>query len=302
MEKAWLEQLKEGKCLDERSLKDLCNKVKEILVEESNLQPVSAPVIVCGDIHGQFYDLLELFNIGGEIPNNRYLFMGDYVDRGFNSVETISLLLTLKLLYPGHITLLRGNHETRYISMQYGLYSEISKKYGNVNAWKYICEVFDFLPMAALIEGKIFCVHGGLSPFIPCIDQIRKYDRFKELETDSPLGDLCWSDPDEEIEHWEKSQRGAGWIFGARVVKEFNHINNLELVCRSHQLVMEGFKYYFDESMLNVWSAPNYSYRMRNVASILKISETLSRTIELFRDDPRSKKSIPPKEIVPYFL
>ena len=91
----------------------LCEKLKEILIEESNVQPVQAPVTICGDIHGQFHDLLELFKKGGEIPNTRYIFMGDFVDRGFNSVETFQLLMCLKLKYPGHITLLRGNHESR---------------------------------------------------------------------------------------------------------------------------------------------------------------------------------------------
>lgn len=109
----WLATVKAGKLLSERELRILCEKVKEILVEESNLQPVQAPVTVCGDIHGQFYDLLELFSKGGEVPDTRYIFMGDFVDRGFNSVETFQLFLCLKLKYPGHITLLRGNHETR---------------------------------------------------------------------------------------------------------------------------------------------------------------------------------------------
>ena len=135
--------------------------MKEILMEESNVQPVSAPVIVCGDIHGQFYDLLKLFQTGGEIPNSRYVFMGDYVDRGYNSVETIELLFCLKLKYPGHITLLRGNHESRQICYSYGFYEEITRKYGNSNPWKYFNDLFDYLPIGAIIEGKIFCILFG---------------------------------------------------------------------------------------------------------------------------------------------
>ena len=120
----WIETIYNEQCLSEHDLKVLCDKVKEILMEESNVQPVSAPVIVCGDIHGQFYDLLKLFQTGGEIPNSRYVFMGDYVDRGYNSVETIELLFCLKLKYPGHITLLRGNHERRQICYPHGFYEE----------------------------------------------------------------------------------------------------------------------------------------------------------------------------------
>ena len=114
------------------------------------MQPVSAPVIVCGDIHGQFFDLLELFKTGGEIPESRYVFLGDYVDRGYSSVETFEYLMALKIKFPGHITILRGNHESRQISANYGLYEEITKKYGNANPWKYFTEVFDFLPISAV--------------------------------------------------------------------------------------------------------------------------------------------------------
>ena len=126
---SWLETVKGQGVLPERDLRLLCEKVKELLVEESNVQPVSAPVTICGDIHGQFHDLLELFNKGGEIPNTRYIFMGDFVDRGFNSVETFQLLMCLKLRYPGHITLLRGNHESQAITRIYGFFDEIKRRY-----------------------------------------------------------------------------------------------------------------------------------------------------------------------------
>ena len=174
---AWLSDLYQGKCISERDLRSLCNKIKEILIEESNVQPVSAPVTICGDIHGQFHDLLELFDRGGRIPQTRYIFMGDFVDRGYNSVETFQLLMCLKVKYPGHITLLRGNHESRQISTIYGFYDENMRKYGNANPWKYCMEVFDHLGLGAVIEGKIFCIHGGLSPDIKTFDQIRLLDR-----------------------------------------------------------------------------------------------------------------------------
>lgn len=166
-----------GEILTEQDFRQCCEVVKEILMEESNCQPVRAPVIVCGDIHGQFHDLLDLFERGGKIPEARYIFMGDYVDRGFNSVETIQLLICLKIKYPGHITLLRGNHETRATSALYGFYEESSRKYGNPNPWKACMEVFDYFPISAVVENKVFCVHGGLSPEISTFDQIRYIDR-----------------------------------------------------------------------------------------------------------------------------
>lgn len=176
-------------------------------------------MIICGDIHGQFYDLKELFRTGGEIPDSRYVFLGDYVDRGYSSVETFEYLLVLKVLHPGHITILRGNHESRQISANYGFYEEITKKYGNANAWKYFTEVFDYLPISAIIEGKIFCIHGGLSPSISAIDQIRLLNRRVEIPQEGAFSDLMWSDP-EDIETWIVSNRGAGWLFGWRVVNE----------------------------------------------------------------------------------
>jgi len=146
----WLAQIKECRYLPESDIKALCEKVKELLVEESNIQPVHTPVTVCGDIHGQFFDLKELFRVGGEIPNTNYIFMGDFVDRGYYSLETFTLLLCLKARYPDKITLLRGNHESRQITQVYGFFDECQNKYGNANVWKYCCSVFDYLTVAAV--------------------------------------------------------------------------------------------------------------------------------------------------------
>jgi len=298
----WLEQLKQAKCISENDLKILCEKAKEIFVEESNIQLVSAPVIVVGDIHGQIFDLLELFRTGGEIPTSRYVFMGDYVDRGYNSVETLELLLCLKVKYPSYITLLRGNHESRQICFTYGFYEEINRKYGNTNPWTYFTDLFDYLPIAALIEGKIFCIHGGLSPSVSTVDQIRLINRKMEIPHEGAFCDLMWSDPD-DIETWIMSCRGAGWIFGSKVTDEFCHINNLELVCRAHQLVNEGFKYWFkNQNLVTVWSAPNYCYRCGNKASILKLGYNLERTFDIFNTVQESLSSTPPRNLVPYFL
>ena len=297
----WLDLLMKDQCLPERDVRSLCEKVKEIFLEESNVQPISAPVTICGDIHGQFYDLCELFRNGGDIPNAKYVFLGDYVDRGYNSVETLEYLLCLKLKYPSHITLLRGNHESRQISKTYGFYDEIQKKYGNTNCWNYFMEIFDFMSIAAIIEGKIFCVHGGLSPLISTVDQIRLINRKIEIPHEGPFCDLMWSDP-EDIETWIMSSRGAGWLFGKKVVEEFNRINDLDLVCRAHQLVDEGYKYWFDEKLVTVWSAPNYCYRCRNKASILQLDNNLNKNFKLFDAVPKSSQSVNPTLLVPYFL
>uniref|UniRef100_M4DCN0 Serine/threonine-protein phosphatase n=1 Tax=Brassica campestris TaxID=3711 RepID=M4DCN0_BRACM len=272
----WISKVKDGQHLSEDELHLLCEYVKEILIEESNVQPVNSPVTVCGDIHGQFHDLMKLFQTGGHVPETNYIFMGDFVDRGYNSLEVFTILLLLKSRYPAHITLLRGNHESRQLTQVYGFYDECQRKYGNANAWRYCTDVFDYLTLSAIIDGTVLCVHGGLSPDVRTIDQIRLIDRNCEIPHEGPFCDLMWSDP-EDIETWAVSPRGAGWLFGSRVTTEFNHINNLELVCRAHQLVQEGLKYMFqDKGLVTVWSAPNYCYRCGNVASMLSFNDNMA--------------------------
>eukprot|EP00009_Paramoeba_aestuarina_P007426 CAMPEP_0201523388 /NCGR_PEP_ID=MMETSP0161_2-20130828/19654_1 /ASSEMBLY_ACC=CAM_ASM_000251 /TAXON_ID=180227 /ORGANISM="Neoparamoeba aestuarina, Strain SoJaBio B1-5/56/2" /LENGTH=220 /DNA_ID=CAMNT_0047922491 /DNA_START=46 /DNA_END=705 /DNA_ORIENTATION=+ len=206
----WLATLNNCECLSEPDMKALCDYVVELLCEESNVQPVRTPVKICGDIHGQFFDLQELFRAGGEIPTSSYVFMGDYVDRGYHSLETFSYLMALKARYPEKITLLRGNHESRQITTVYGFYDETQQKYGSANVWKHCCRVFDHLSLAAIIDGTILCVHGGLSPDVKTIDQIRVISRAMEIPQNGPLCDLMWSDP-EDIENWQVNARGAGW-------------------------------------------------------------------------------------------
>jgi len=297
----WVKHVKQCKYLPEQDLKKLCEIVKEYLLEESNVQPVAAPVTICGDIHGQFYDLLELFRTGGEAPDTNYIFMGDFVDRGYYSLETFTLLMTLKARWPDKVTLLRGNHESRQITQVYGFYDECQQKYGNANAWKYCTQVFDLLTIAALIDGKILCVHGGLSPDIRTLDQIRTINRNQEIPHEGDFCDLMWSDP-EDIETWQVSPRGAGWLFGSRVTNEFISINNLELIARAHQLVQEGYKYHFNKQLVTVWSAPNYCYRCGNVASIMAFDKDLNADFKIFHAVPDDQRVIPTRQPIQYFL
>jgi diadenosine tetraphosphatase ApaH/serine/threonine PP2A family protein phosphatase len=358
--------------IPESQVRELCYKAREILIEEGNVVSVDAPVTICGDIHGQFHDLMELFRVGGDVPDTNYLFMGDFVDRGFYSLESFLLLLCLKVRYPDRITLIRGNHESRQITTVYGFYDECIRKYGSANVWRYCCEVFDYLALGALVlgasseleptgstmndttqstmpiddaqletevlnsrgevtmstyrrrqrsssdastdsrnlspprdisaapgqaparsgapgtgasgnaagshtsrTGAVLCVHGGLSPLIDTVDKIRLIDRKQEVPHEGAMCDLLWSDPD-EIEGWGLSPRGAGFLFGGDIVKQFNYKNDLSLVARAHQLVMEGYKEMFDGGIVTVWSAPNYCYRCGNVAAILELGEDTS--------------------------
>ncbi|KAF2208937.1 hypothetical protein CERZMDRAFT_48194 [Cercospora zeae-maydis SCOH1-5] len=383
----WLEQAKLCRYLPEADMKRLCEIVKECLMEESNIQPVEAPVTVCGDIHGQFYDLLELFNVAGGMPGEKgkrssmssgttaisaadiepptqitdpkvkrkmkrrfqrdsaytsaasedgsqagedgeeergrvrsrsmgespgpsrsksttkkadhangmqnFIFLGDFVDRGYFSLETFTLLMCLKAKYPDKVTLVRGNHESRQITQVYGFYEECQQKYGNASVWKSCCQVFDFLALAAIIDGKVLCVHGGLSPEIRTLDQIRVVARAQEIPHEGAFCDLVWSDP-EEVDTWAVSPRGAGWLFGDKVSSEFNHVNGLSLIARAHQLVNEGYKYHFaSQDVVTVWSAPNYCYRCGNVASIMTLGEDLEPDFKIFSAVPDHRRAVP---------
>ncbi|KAG1569207.1 hypothetical protein G6F50_006590 [Rhizopus delemar] len=298
---AWIAQLQDCKQLSENDIKKLCDKAREILMQESNVQPVKCPVTVCGDIHGQFHDLQELFRIGGNSPDTNYLFMGDYVDRGYYSVETVTLLVCLKVRYKDRVTILRGNHESRQITQVYGFYDECLRKYGNASVWKMFTDLFDFLPLTAIIEDQIFCLHGGLSPSIDTLDQIRSLDRIQEVPHEGPMCDLLWSDPDDRC-GWGISPRGAGYTFGQDISETFNHNNGLTLVARAHQLVMEGYNWGHDQNVVTIFSAPNYCYRCGNQAAIMEIDEHMKYTFLQFDPAPRKGEPHVTRRTPDYFL
>jgi len=171
-----------------------------------------------------------------------------------------------------------------------------------VNVWRYCTEIFDYLSLSALVEDRILAVHGGLSPSISTLDQIRVIDRKQEVPHDGAMCDLLWSDP-EEIDGWGLSPRGAGYLFGGDVVQQFNQTNKIDFITRAHQLVMEGFKPMFKETLFTVWSAPNYCYRCGNVAAILELDEHLERTFKRFDAAPQEVRGAPAKKPAPeYFL
>lgn len=290
----------------ETQVKSICAKVREILIEEANVQVIDTPVTICGDIHGQFHDLMELFRVGGSPPNTNYLFLGDYVDRGYNSVETFILLMLLKCRYPDRITLIRGNHESRQITQVYGFYDECVRKYGSGQVWKHCTEIFDYLSLAAVIDGKLFCVHGGLSPSIATLDQIRVLDRKIEVPHEGPMCDLLWSDPEEGCSGWGISPRGAGYLFGGDAAELFCENNDFLRICRAHQLVMEGYKLHFRKRVVTVWSAPNYCYRCGNVAAIMEVTEEnidSDPVFEVFEAATVENRGEPKKQpIAQYFL
>ena len=159
----YLERLMKCELISDNEVKELTIKAKEVLIEENNIVMMSSPVNIVGDIHGQFYDLVNMFNIIGPVVKTNYLFLGDYVNRGKFSIQVFLLLLCLKLKYPENVVLLRGNHESRILTYTYGFYDECRKNYGSSNVWKYCTDLFDYLSLAAIINSKVFCVHGGIA-------------------------------------------------------------------------------------------------------------------------------------------
>lgn len=286
-----LEDVKICKTIPEQDIQEMCLLGQEILIQESNIQIIESPIIICGDIHGQLHDLITLFKIGKEPPISKYLFLGDFVDRGFYSLETFLLLLVYKLKYPNKIYLIRGNHESRQITSVYGFYDECIRKYNNANVWRYCCELFDYLSLGAYIMNNncnkegIFCIHGGLSPNLEKLDEIKLIDRKQEVPHDGSMCDLLWSDPEKEIQGWALSPRGAGFLFGENETNKFLHLNNLSLIARAHQLVMEGYRELFNGGLVTVWSAPNYCYRCGNIAAILEIDDSLNREYKTFESN-----------------
>ena len=305
----YIECLFECKLLSQSCLQSLCIAIRKLLVKDDNIKTISCPVTICGDIHGQFFDLIELFKIGGKLPFTNYLFLGDYVDRGFFSCEVIQLLLTLKLRYPQRVNILRGNHESRQISQVYGFYDECLQKYnGNTLIWKLLTDTFDYLPISALINKEILCFHGGLSPQAVELKDILSIDRIKETPHEGILCDTLWSDPhDNPNGGWNISPRGCGYIWGKDISKQFNYVNGLELITRAHQLVMEGYNWSHDKNVLTIFSAPNYMYRCGNKAGIMELDENLSYTFLPFDAAPRSNtndnlSTMHNKRIPDYFL
>ncbi|XP_074570054.1 serine/threonine-protein phosphatase PP1-like [Curcuma longa] len=268
--------------LFEAEIRQLCVEAKKVFLSQPNLLELRAPIKICGDIHGQYIDLLKMFEIGGFPPHSSYLFLGDYVDRGKYSLETICLLLAYKVKYPDKVFLLRGNHEDAKINRVYGFYDECKRRF-NVRLWKTFCDCFNCLPFAALIDEKILCMHGGLSPELQNMYDIRNIPRPTEIPDYGILCDLLWSDPDPAVQGWGESDRGVSVTFGADKLVEFLEKNDLDLICRAHQVVEDGYEFFAHRRLVTIFSAPNYCGEFDNVGAMLTINESLLCSFQILK-------------------
>ena len=260
--------------LTEEEIKFLCKKALDIFMEEPVLLEVSAPVNICGDTHGQFNDLLRLFEFGGKPPETNYLFLGDYVDRGKNSVETMGLLLAYKIKYPQNFFLLRGNHESELINHVYGFYDECKRRY-NTKIYKLFSDCFNWLPISAIVDDRILCMHGGISPELTSLDKIRKIVRPTEVPDKGLLCDLLWSDPDKNAMGWGGNERGVSVTFNENIVEKMVEDLDIDLVCRVHQVVEKGYDFFANKKLVTVFSAPNYCGQFDNAGAMMLVDENL---------------------------
>jgi len=282
---------KPGKQVDlkEEEIKFLIEKSSQIIKEQKMLVDLEAPLHVCGDIHGQYYDLLRIFEHCGYPGEYNYLFLGDYVDRGKQSLETVCLLLAYKIKYPTKVTLLRGNHESSVTNRIYGFYDECKRRY-NVRIWRSFTDLFNYLPVAALIDDKILCMHGGLSPELKNLQNIENISRPTDIPDSGLLCDLLWSDPDKEVLEYDENDRGVSVIFGEKIVEDFNKKNDLDLIIRAHQVVDEGYEFFANRQLITIFSAPNYCGEFDNSAGIMIIDESLTCSLKVLRPVENLKK------------
>lgn len=272
---------REGRLTEEQALWIL-EKGTEVLRKEGNVLQVDAPITVCGDIHGQYYDLMKLFEVGGSPADTRYLFLGYYVDRGYFSIECVLYLWSLKIWYPDTLFLLRGNHECRHLTDYFTFKLECKHKYSE-QVYDACMESFCSLPLAAIMNKQFLCIHGGLSPELSTLDDIRAIDRFREPPTSGLMCDILWADPVEDFGTEKTTDsflhnhvRGCSYFFTYQAACQFLERNNLLSIIRAHEAQDAGYRMYRKTkttgfpSVMTIFSAPNYLDVYNNKAAVLK--------------------------------
>ncbi|KAL7713719.1 Serine/threonine-protein phosphatase [Entamoeba marina] len=262
---------------------NLCSAASDIFQQEPTVLELDTPIHIIGDIHGQFYDMLRFFEITGYPPNSKYLFLGDYVDRGKHSIEVMLMLLSLKVIYPSDIYLLRGNHEQHSINQTYGFRADCDR-FGDSaeDVFNAFNQLFQLLPIMSVVSKKICCVHGGISKHLTTMQDIEKIKRPVYISDSGLLCDLLWADPSNEI-GWTDGERGLGKAFGHDVLSTFLERNNFDVLIRAHQAVKEGYEFSFNNKLLTIFSCPNYVGVYDNAGAMVSVDEKLNCTIRVLK-------------------
>lgn len=258
-------------------------RARDIMMEQPMLVEVDPPLNICGDTHGQYYDLLRLFEMGGlPSPEQKYLFLGDYVDRSHQSIEVMILLLCYKIKYPESVYLLRGNHECASINRIYGFYDECKRRY-NIRVWRNFVDLFNCMPVSGLVAGRILCMHGGLSPELVNLDKIREISRPCKIPDFGLLCDLVWSDPEPDTTGWGISDRGVSYTFGNDILRKMCKSLDIDLVCRAHQVVEDGYEFECNRKIVTIFSAPHYCGEFDNAGGMMVVREDLMCSFKVLK-------------------
>ena len=274
-----------------------------VIKGEPALINIVGDCVIISDIHGQFNDLFVIFNKHGYPPYQKYLFLGDYVDRGYQSLETILFLMCFKILYPKHIYLLRGNHEAASVNRIYGFYDECKRKC-NVSIWKSFVDFFNHLPISCVLNDKIFAVHGGISPELINVNQITNIFRPCDIPEKGLLCDLLWSDPTEKIDGYGENERGVSICYGKTPIETFLTHNNLDLIVRGHLVIEDGYLFHSSKRCVTLFSAPNYCGEFDNVGATMSVSKDLNCLFTILEPWRRARYTrhleLPCKEVEPF--
>uniref|UniRef100_A0A0N4Z0Q5 Serine/threonine-protein phosphatase n=1 Tax=Parastrongyloides trichosuri TaxID=131310 RepID=A0A0N4Z0Q5_PARTI len=260
----------------------ITTEVTKIFKQQDVLLELEPPLKICGDIHAQFGDLLRIFGLNGFPPSTNYLFLGDYVDRGKQNLETILLLFLYKIRFPNNFFLLRGNHECTYVNRVYGFYDECNRRYG-YSVYQEFINTFVWMPLSAIIGNKILCMHGGISPKLTSLDDIRKIKRPTEAYGPYLETDLLWSDPVPNVKGFKPNIRGAGYSFGVDALLETIDKLKLDLIVRAHQVVQDGYEFFGNKRLVTIFSAPHYCGQFNNAAVVLSVNEVLFCTFTVLK-------------------
>eukprot|EP01080_Neovahlkampfia_damariscottae_P002032 gene2032-1539_t len=260
-----IEDAKKKKLISISNFRKIKRKFIEIVSEESNCIQIHAPANIVGKLSGKFDDLMSVLSLKN-LPKTQYLFLGNYVNKHYDSVEVFTMLVLCKVKYPKNVFLLRGNHEETKIGQVYGFYDECFRKYGDYSFFKDSIEIFDYLSLCALVNGKLFCVNGGLSPDIKTIEKINTLDRVKNMGYEGPIIDLLWSDPEEGLDNWAVNPRGAGVLNGTHLVLD-------GMIQRKKGTIINI------SSVSRIKAFPNHSTYCGTKAAVCLFTETLRQEV-----------------------
>ena len=261
---------------------ELTDEVTNIIRNEPSLLELKSPISVVGDLHGHLLDLFRILKSLGSPEARQYLFLGDIVDRGEFSVETIILVFIMKVVWPKNVYIIRGNHEFGYLCSQCGFFSQISECYGDIKIFRNFLKSFSYLPLGATIDEKTLCIHGGLSPSFYSVLQIKSIQRpFDNFGEDDVIDGILWSDPCTTVANFEDSPRGTGYFFGNEATEEFVKCNKLKYIVRGHECVPEGTAIAFG-TVVTVFSASHYCGIVNNNAAVLNFKSDFSFDKKIF--------------------